>query len=173
MWHSDTQSINPPTDTDPEVGDESKDWVGGQTNPGDAAERDHWQHSRNLKATMKEAKGLVYDDPRSDSDATVMGADGLQGPELSLCDEAADSPPNTPRSLAPHMPGLPMEHMPLLEATGTGRDMVEVHIDEQELNNLLARVLWVASPRHRKYGREDITLNFCFCYKTGSNCSSR
>ena len=39
-WHSDTQSTNPPTDTDPEVGDDSKDGVGGQTNPGDAVERE-------------------------------------------------------------------------------------------------------------------------------------
>ena len=39
-WHSDTQSTNPPTDTNPEAGDESEDRVGGQTNPGDAAERD-------------------------------------------------------------------------------------------------------------------------------------
>ena len=39
-WHSDTQSTNPPTDTDPEAGDESQDGAGGQTNPGDTAERD-------------------------------------------------------------------------------------------------------------------------------------
>ena len=38
--HSDTQSTNPPTDTDPEAGDESEDGAGGQTNPGDAVERD-------------------------------------------------------------------------------------------------------------------------------------
>ena len=40
VWHSDTQSTNPPTDTDNEAGDESKDGVGGWTNPGDAVERD-------------------------------------------------------------------------------------------------------------------------------------
>ena len=39
-WHSDTPSTSPPTDTDPEAGDESKDEAGGQTSPGDAAERD-------------------------------------------------------------------------------------------------------------------------------------
>ena len=33
VWHSDTLSTNPPTDT--EVGDESEDGVGGQTSPGD------------------------------------------------------------------------------------------------------------------------------------------
>ena len=37
-WHSDTQSTNPPTDTDSEPGDESEDRVGGQTVPEDAAE---------------------------------------------------------------------------------------------------------------------------------------
>ena len=38
-WHSDTQSTNPPTDTDSEVGDESEDGVGGQTDLEDAVER--------------------------------------------------------------------------------------------------------------------------------------
>ena len=136
VWCSDTQGTNPPTDTDPEVGDESEDRAGGQTNPGDAVERDQWWHPWNWEAVMEEAKGLAYDDPRSDSDATVMGADSLQGPELSLHDEATDSPPNTPRSSAPHMPGSPMEHMLPLEATVTGGDAVEVRVDKEELNNL-------------------------------------
>ena len=135
VWHSDTQSTNPPTDTDPEVGDESEDRAGGQTNPGDAVERDRWQHPRNWEAIMEEAKGLAYDDPWSDSDATVMGVDGSQGPGLPLHDEATDSPPNTLRSLVPHMPELPMEHMLPLEVTVTGKDTVEVHVDEEELNN--------------------------------------
>ena len=39
MWHSDTQSTNPPMDTDPEVGDESEDRAGGQTDPEDLVER--------------------------------------------------------------------------------------------------------------------------------------
>ena len=81
---------------------------------------------------MEEAEGLAYDDPWSDSDATVMGADGSQGPELSLHDEVA----NSPRSLAPRTPGSPMEHMLPLEAAVAGRDAVEVHIDKEELNNL-------------------------------------
>ena len=34
------------------------------------------------------------------------------------------------------MPGSPMEHMLPLEATVTSWDMVEVHVDEEELNNL-------------------------------------
>ena len=135
VLHSDTQSTNPPTDTDPETGDESEDRAGGQTNPRDAAERDQQWHPQNWEAIMEEAEGLAYDDPQSDSSATVMGADGLQGPGLSLCYEAADSLPNTPRSLAPCMLGSPMEHMPLLEATVTDRCAVKVHVDE-ELNNL-------------------------------------
>ena len=136
MWHSDTPSTNPHTDTDPEAGDESKDGVGGQTNPGDAVERDRWQCPWNWEATMEEAEELAYDDPWSDSDAMVTGADGLQGPELSLHDKATNSPPNTPRSSAPHTLGSPMEHMLPLEASVTGRDVVKVHVAEEELNNL-------------------------------------
>ena len=59
-WHSDTQSTNPPTDTDHEAGDESEDGAGGQTNPGDAAERDCWWCPRNWEAIMEEAEGLAY-----------------------------------------------------------------------------------------------------------------
>ena len=33
--------------------------------------------------------------------------------------------------------------------------------------------MWQALPRHRKHGHEDITLNFCFCYKTHGRCNSR
>ena len=83
---------------------------------------------------MEEAE--AYDDLQSDSDTMVTWVDGLQGPELSLHDKATNSPPHTLRSLAPHMPGSPMEHMPPLEATVTSRDVVKVHIDEEELNNL-------------------------------------
>ena len=110
-WHLDAPSTNLPTDTDREVGDESEDGAGGQTGPGDEAKTDQWWHPRNWEGVMKEAEGLAYDDPRSDSNATIMGVDGLQGPELSLCDEPADSLPNTPRNLAPHSLGSPMEHM--------------------------------------------------------------
>ena len=85
VQNSDTQSTNPPTDTDPEVGNESEDGVGGQTNPGDAVERDRWWCLWNWEAIMEEAEGLAYDDPQSDSNATVTGADGLQGPGLSKC----------------------------------------------------------------------------------------
>ena len=85
---------------------------------------------------MEEAEGLAYDDPQSDFNATVMGADGLQGPALSLHDEATNSPPHTPRHAAQHMPWLPMDHMLLLEVAVTSRDTIEVHVDEAELDNL-------------------------------------
>ena len=85
---------------------------------------------------MEEAEGLAYDDPWSDSDATITGADSSQGPELSSHDEPADSPPNTPRSSAPCSLGLPMEHIPLLVPRVAGVDMVEVHVTEEELDNL-------------------------------------
>ena len=82
---------------------------------------------------MEELEGLAYNDPCSNSDATVMGADGPQGPQLSLNDEPADSLPNTPRSLAPH---LPMQHMPPLVPAVTGVDTVKVHVTEAELDDL-------------------------------------
>ena len=85
---------------------------------------------------MEEAEKLAHDDPRSDSYATVMGADGPQGPALSLCDKAAKSLPHTPRCVAPHMPGSPMDHMPPLEVAITSGDAIEVHVDEAELDNL-------------------------------------
>ena len=135
-WHFDTPCTNPPTDTDPNVGDESEDGARGQTSPGDAVERDQRQCPWNWEAAMKEAKGLAYDDPWSDSNATIMGADGSQGPELPSRDEPAGFPPNTPRSLTPPLLELPMEHMPPLEPAVTGMDAVEVHIDKEEFNNL-------------------------------------
>ena len=55
-----------------------------------------------------------------------MGVDGLQGPQLSSCDEPADSPPNTPGGLAFHSPGSPMEHMSMLVSTVTSVDMVHL-----------------------------------------------
>ena len=85
---------------------------------------------------MEESKGLAYDDPRSNSDPTIMGADGLQGPQLSSHDEPGDSLPNTLRGLAPHLLGSPMEHMPPLMPAITGVDTVEVHVTEVELDDL-------------------------------------
>ena len=110
--------------------------MGGQTDLEDAVERNRWQHPWKWEAIMEEAEGLVYDDPQSDSNTKVMGADGTQGPALSLCDETTNSPPHTPRSSALCTLGLPMDHMLLLQAAVTGRDVVKVHVDEEELNNL-------------------------------------
>ena len=85
---------------------------------------------------MEESEGLAYNDPHSDSDATIIGVDGLQGPQLSSCDEPADSPPNILRGSASCLLGSPMEHMPPLVPTVTGVDTVEVHVTEVELDDL-------------------------------------
>ena len=135
VQHSDSQSTNPPMDTGWEAGDESENRAGGQTSPRGEAETGQ-RHPQNWETVMEEAEGLAYDDPRSDSDATITGADSLQGPELSSCDEPTDSLPNTLRSLAPHSLGLPMEHMPLLVPAVVSVDSVEVHVVEEELTDL-------------------------------------
>ena len=150
LWHSDAPTTNLPTDTDHEAGDESEEPIGSeegvdwQMSPGDEAETNMctnrcW-HPLNWEAIMEESEGLAYDDPRSNSNATIMGADGLLGPQLSLHDEPADSPPNTLRGSAPHLPGSTMEQMPLLVPTATkpasGMDTVEVHVPEAELDDL-------------------------------------
>ena len=70
---------------------------------------------------MEGSEGLAYDDPLSDSDATVMEADCPWGPALS---------PHTPRHVAPHMLGSPIDHLLPLEVAITGGDTVEVHMDE-------------------------------------------
>ena len=148
---------NPQTmDTEPESEDGA-----GQTDPEEEAEPNRWRRPWNWEAIMEEAKGLAYDDPRSDSDATVMGADGLQGPALSLHDEATNCPPHIPRRAAPHMPGSPMDHMLSLEAAIAGRDTVEVHVDEAELDNLLARDPWVGLECPGQYALECI-ITYCW-----------
>ena len=89
---------------------------------------------------MEELEGLAYDDPCSSSDATIRGADSRPRPQLSSCDESAKSPPNTSRGLAPHLPGSPMEQMPLLVPKVTmlasGMDTVVVHVAQAELDDL-------------------------------------
>ena len=120
-------------DTDPKPGGEREDRAGGQTDLEDAAEGNRWW---NWEAIMEEAEGLAYDDLWSDSDAMVMGVDGLQGPALSLRDKAANSPAHTLRRVALHMLGLPMDHMLLLEVAVTSGDTIEVHVNEAELDNL-------------------------------------
>ena len=149
-WVSDVPSTNPPTDTDWEAGEESeepirrKEGVDSQTSPGDEAETNvhtnhHWC-SQNWETIMEESEGLAYNDPRFSSNATITEVDSLPVPQLSLRDESANSPPNTLRGLAPHLPGLPMEQMPLLVPTATmpasGTDTVEVHVPQAELDDL-------------------------------------
>ena len=73
---------------------------------------------------------------KSDSDATVSGVDGPQGPALSLHDKVTNPLPHTLRCAALHMPGLLMDYMPPLEAAITGGDAIEVLVDEAELDNL-------------------------------------
>ena len=110
-------------ETEPKWREESEDEA-RQTDLEEEAEPNRWQRSRDWEAVME---GLAYDDPRSDLDAMVMGADGSQGPALS---------PHTPRRAAPCMPGSPMDHMLPLEVAIACRDAVEVHVDEAELDNL-------------------------------------
>ena len=89
---------------------------------------------------MEESEGLAYDDPRSSSDATIMGADSPLVPPLSSCDESGNSPPTTLRGSATRSPGLPMDEMPLLvpavATPASGVDTVEVHVPQSELDNL-------------------------------------
>ena len=85
---------------------------------------------------MEGAEGLAYDDPRAASMATVIGVDGLQGSALSLHDEAANCPLHTLRYATTHMPGSPMDHIPLLEEAIASGDAVDLHVDEAELDNL-------------------------------------
>ena len=81
----------PTTDTELEWGQESEDGA-RQTDLEEEWEPDRWRHSRDWEAVMGEMERLAYDDPWSDSDATVMGVDG-----------------HSPRCLTPHVLGSPME----------------------------------------------------------------
>ena len=70
-------------------------------------EPNKWQCLWEWEVVMGEVERLAYDDPRSDSDAMVMGVD---------C--------HSLRCLTPHMLGSPMEAA------------VEVHVRESELEDL-------------------------------------
>ena len=72
---------------------------------------------------MEGLEGLAYDDPQSDSDARVMGADCPWGPALL---------PHTLSYVTPHMLGSPMERWLPLEVAIT----MEVHVNESELDDL-------------------------------------
>ena len=85
---------------------------------------------------MEESEWLAYDNPCSGSNATVMGADSPSGPQLSLHDRSADSPPNTLRDSAPHLLGSPMEQMLLLVPAVTAVDTVQVHVPQADLDDL-------------------------------------
>ena len=113
-------------DTEPEWGEESEDGA-RQTDQEDEVEPNRWWHPQDWEAVMEGSEGLVYDDPQLDSNTMVMEVDGPQRPALL---------PHTPRHAAPHMLGLPIEHIPPLEVAITHRDAVEVHVDEAELDNL-------------------------------------
>ena len=133
-WHPELQT----TDTEPEQEEENEDGA-EQTDLEEEMEPDNRQHPWDWEAVIEESEGLAYNDLWSDtmdSTATVMGADDSQGPTLSLHDEAINSPPHTPRSVTPCMPGSPMDQMLPLEVTITSRDAIEVHADETELDNL-------------------------------------
>ena len=106
------------------------------SHPEDAVEGNQQQCPQNWEAIKEKAEELAYNDLWSDSNATVMGVDGLQGPALYLHDEAANSPPHTPRSTALCMLGLSMDHMPVLDVAVASRCAIEVHVNEAELDNL-------------------------------------
>ena len=128
-WHPDPLT----TDMDPKWEDESE---AGQTDLEEEAEPNRWRHPWDWEAIMEGSKGLAYDDLWLDSDTMVMGADGLQGPALSLCDKAANPPPLTLRHAVPRMLGSRMDYMPPLERAITSGDAIEVHVDEADLDNL-------------------------------------
>ena len=118
VWHPEPQI----TDTEPRREEGNEDGA-RQTDPEEEMEPDSQQCLWDWEAVVEESEGLTYDDPWSDttdSMATVMGADNSQGPALSLCDEAVNSPPHTPRSATPHMLG----------------SLMVVNADETELDNL-------------------------------------
>ena len=81
----------PTTDTELEWGEESEDGA-RQTDLEEKWEPDRWRCSWDWEAVMGETGRLAYDDPWSDSDATVMGVDG-----------------HSPRCLTPHLLASPME----------------------------------------------------------------
>ena len=114
------------TDTEPKREEESEDGA-RQTGLEEEAEPNRQRCPWDWEAVMEGLEGLAYDDPRLDSNATVMGVDSPWGPALL---------PHTPRHVAPHMPESPMDHMPPLEAAIAHGDAMEVHVDEAELGNL-------------------------------------
>ena len=99
MEEQDPESLT--TDTELEWGEENEEGV-RQMDKEEEWEPNRWWHSQDWEAVMGEER-LAYDDPQSDSDAMVMGADG-----------------HYPKHLTLHVPGSPMEVA------------VEVHVRESE-----------------------------------------
>ena len=79
--------------------DESEDRA-RQTDLEEGVEPDRQRCSWDWESDMEGSQRLAYDDPQSDSDATMMGADCLRG--------TASLPP-TWGPATPHMPGSPMD----------------------------------------------------------------
>ena len=86
-------------DTELERGEESEDGA-RQTDLEEEVELNRRRRSRDWEAVMEGLEGLAYDDPQSDSDATVKGADCPRGPASS---------PHTQSHATLHMPGSPMD----------------------------------------------------------------
>ena len=115
----DVQDPEPPTTDTEEWGDECEDGA-RQADLKEGVEPDRRRCSRDWESVMEGSQGLAYDDPWSDSDAMMMGAECLWG--------TVSSPP-TQGPATPRMPGSPMDQLPLMEA-------VEVHVNEAELEDL-------------------------------------
>ena len=109
------------TDTK-EQGEESEDGA-RQTDLEEGVEPDRRRCSWDWEAVMEGSQGLAYDDPRSDSDAMMMGADCLLG--------TASSPP-TRSPATPHMLRSPMDQLLPMET-------VEVHVNESRVGGRLSR----------------------------------
>ena len=89
----------PTTDTELKWGEESEDGA-RKTDLEEQGEPNRQWHWWDWEAVMGEMEKLAYDDPRSDSDAMVMGVDCQGGPALL---------PHTPSHVTLHVLGLPME----------------------------------------------------------------
>ena len=119
LQFSDAPSMGPHTDTDHEVGKESREPIGSKggvnrwTSPGKEAEAsphiNRCQCSWNWESIMEESVGLAFDDPHSGSDTTVTGVDSPLAPPFTPCDESGDPPPTRSRGSAPCSLGSPME----------------------------------------------------------------
>ena len=114
MEEEEARDPKPPTmDTELERGEESEDGA-RQMDLKEEGEPNRWWCSQDWEAVMGEMERLAYDDPQSDSNAMVVGADCPRTPALSS--------PNRSHA-TPHVPGSPMEVA------------VEVHVRESDLDD--------------------------------------